>query len=122
MNESNSELHLNVLGTLESSTNTTGDPEGPPDVLPPEQIASAFLPPSLFDLIEGSEDVGVLFTLYDSSNLFPVQEDKPNDTIVGSPIVGATVVGESFVNLEEPVIILLRLSTAEGQVSTLHML
>ncbi len=104
---------LNLPGTLDSNrTEGQGD-----DGLPPDQIASAFLPPTLFEQVEGSGDVDVIFTLFNSPTLFPVSEDKPGDNIVGSPIVGTAVAGQSFVNLPEPVIIVLRLNRLEGRVS-----
>ncbi len=103
---------LPTSGSLESSRT-----EGQHDGLSPEQIASAFLPPTLFDQTEGSGDVDVVFTLFNSPNLFPVSEGRLNNTIVGSPIIGAAVAAQSLVNFPDPVVIRLRLNRLEGRVS-----
>ena len=90
-------------------------------MLAPEEVANAFLPPSLFTQIEGAEEVGVVFTLYATPVLFtPV--GVPNTTRVGSSVVGATVAGHSFRNLEEPVVIVLRILPVEDGVSALNYL
>ncbi len=103
---------LPTSGSLESSRT-----EGQHDGLSPDQIASAFLPPTLFDQTEGSGDVDVVFTLFNSPNLFPVSEGRLNNTIVGSPIIGAAVADQSLVNFPDPVVIRLRLNRLEGRVS-----
>ena len=95
--------------------------------LAPEELGTAFLPPSFFTLFEsGTEGVGIFFSLYDSSSLFPIAEEPdppttagPSEDIgpttqVGSPVVAVTVsAGDQteFRDLIEPVVVVLRLNT-----------
>jgi len=77
----------------------------------PEQVASAILPATIFNQIRNLEDeaIGVFFSLYEESSLFPIA-DPPNNTRIGSPVVAATVAGRTFRDLPEPVIVLVRLN------------
>ena len=69
-----------------------------PEEISPNQDAIN-LPPSLFnnDMISGLNNTGLLFCLYNSSTLFPVntgnnlKSDGSIKTIVGSRIIAATV-------------------------------
>lgn len=90
------------------------------------QVASIALPPNLFQEITDRTQVGVFFGLYNESTLFPVRtrEDVASavpdrTTIVGSPIIAATVgPGLSFNNLQPPVEVNLRIPTEiNGSVS-----
>ena len=67
------------------------------------------LPPSLFDQVfdpASDEDVGLAFTFYQSSNLFPLANGTG---MIGSSVVGAIVAGKPVLNLPDPVIIVLPL-------------
>ena len=77
----------------------------------PEQVASAILPATIFNQIRNLEDeaIGVFFSLYEESSLFPIA-DPPYNTRIGSPVVAATVAGRTFTDLSEPVIVLVRLN------------
>ena len=80
--------------------------------LPEDQDAAISLPPSLFaelDLLNTTE-VGVGFTFYETAALFPLPEGSPSNLTVGSPVIGALVVGQSFSDLQDPVTIFLRLT------------
>ena len=73
-----------------------------------DSIALISLPSSLIALVE-TEDVNVIFTYYDTPTLFPLPREARSNLTVGSAVIGAIVANHSFVNLSEPVVILLRL-------------
>ena len=113
---------------IHSGDNVPGDfaPEGGvvADVLLPQQDAGINLPATLFSRIAGRTNVGVYFALYSRTVLFPTNEMRRNisgeETVpeVGSRVFAATVgPGLNFTNLEEPVTIVLRLTSQEGTVS-----
>lgn len=73
-------------------------------------LGTILLPPSLFKTLsdDKSRD-GIWFSLHENANFFPIIEDAaPNET-VGSPVISATVGGESIVKLSEPVLFTLRI-------------
>ena len=108
--------HAQCTDTLNADTD-----ERVEDGLSPGQVASAILPAAIFNQIrnlEGTdvEAIGVFFSLYEESSLFPIA-GAPNDTRIGSPVVAATVAGRTFRNLPEPVIVLVRLNDITDGVS-----
>ena len=83
------------------------------------EIAAAFLPPSLFQSITDRNSTGIFFTVYDTGVLFPITNatevvERTNTsvtTVVGSPVLAATVgPGLNFSGLVDPVVISLRLN------------
>ena len=88
-----------------------------------DEFATAFLPSSLFDLIlemNSNEEISVIFTIYEQSFLLPVMQqlaEEDMDTVVGTPVLAASVANETFDNLSEPVILLLQLN---GRVSCIE--
>ena len=114
--------HTGTLGT------TSGNVGGEEELLAPEEITTAFLSPSLFEQFEsdaGSGEVGIFFSLYESSSLFPIARESDTPTTaesendggimsqVGSPVVAATVSAggrTEFPDLTDPVIVVLRLN------------
>ncbi len=92
------------LGTLSAETNTTSDED-----LGQGEIATCFLPSSLFLLIPADENVSVIFAVYEQSTLLPVlQQDSATE--VGTPILAATVAGQTFDNLTDPITLIFRLT------------
>ena len=107
---------------------TSGNVEDEEELLAPEEIATAFLSPTLFEQFEsdaGSGEVGIFFSLYESSSLFPIARESDTPTTadseddggimsqVGSPVIAATVSAggrTEFPNLTDPVIVVLRLN------------
>ena len=112
-----------------------GEPMLSYHIMQPEEISSdqdaINLPPPLFnnDMISGLNTTGLLFCLYDSSTLFPVNagnnlnSDGSIKTIVGSRIIAATVTVTvdtdlQLRNLEEGnVTVILQLLNPEQNVS-----
>ena len=93
-----------VSVSVENNTVTT---------LPEGHDASISLPPSLFaelDLMNITE-VGIGFTFYETVALFPLPEGSPSNLTIGSSVIGALVGGQSFSDLQDPVIILLHLTS-----------
>ena len=88
------------------------------DGLLPGQVAATILPATIFNQTRNLEDeaIGVFFSLYEESSLFPIA-DPPNNTRIGSPVVAATVAGRTFRDLPEPVIVLVRLNDITDGVS-----
>ena len=85
------------------------------DIIPPPErinVVMITLPPTLFDQVfdqASNEDVGLAFTFYESSNLFPLANGTDGGVIVGSSVIGAIVAGKPVLNLPDPVIIVLPL-------------
>ena len=96
----------------EHNTSTT---DMPPDALPPPNISniSVQLPAEVFANV--TEDrVGLLYSLYLLSSLFPVATDSRNEGFtVGTPVVGAAVSGRNISNLASPVLITLPITSVE---------
>ncbi len=94
----------------------TGDAN--PDISP-EVVASISLPPSLFLMIEGDggRHIGLVFTFYQTAAFFPVL-NYSSSIKVGTPVIGAavTLVDQSFVDLEDPVDILLQVNQVDEEV------
>ena len=87
-------LH-SVSVSIRNSTITT---------LPQDQDAAISLPPSLFDLVNTTE-VGIGFIFYETAALFPLPEGSPSNLTIGSSVIGALVAGQSFSDLQDPVMI-----------------
>ena len=51
------------------------------------------------------------FTFYELATLFPLPEGSPSDLTIGSSVIGALVGGQSFSDLQDPVVIFLRLTS-----------
>ena len=87
-----------------------------PGQLSPQQDAAISLNASLID---ERDNVGIFFALYDTPILFPIDRgnsiintDGSIQTKVGSRVLAATVgPGLNFQNLDDPVIVVLRLVT-----------
>ena len=79
-----------------------------------EEVASGFLPQSLFDQISDQKDtVSIVFSVFLMGNLFSLDEEESSGGFtsqVGSPVVSMSVPGQSFQNLEEPVTVTVRIS------------
>lgn len=79
-----------------------------------EEVASGFLPQSLFDLISDQKDtVNIVFSVFLMGNLFSLDEEESSSGFssqVGSPVVSMFVPGQTFSNLEEPVTVTVRIS------------
>ena len=95
-------------------TRTTDD-----DAFSGNATATAFLPPSLFQLITDYSEVGTTFIVYDTGVLFPITSriDRTNSsvrTVIGSPVLGILVgLGLTFSGLVDPVRITLQLQQKE---------
>ena len=82
------------------------------------ETAAAFLPASLFNLIQNRSKLGIYFNVYNSGVLFPVKNETQSlgsnssvTTVIGSPVLAATVGPMiNFSGLAESVRILLRLN------------
>lgn len=84
--------------------------------LTPQQEAAIHLPMSLFRNIHDQQNVGMFFTFYNMSTLFPVGKHHTENSVqsrveVGSSVIAATVGGDSsiFENLTEAVQISFRM-------------
>ena len=70
------------------------------------------LPPTLFDQVfdpASNEDVGLAFTFYESSNLFPLANGTGRPAVIGTSVIGAIVAGKPVLDLIDPVVIVLPL-------------
>ena len=73
---------------------------------------SILLPPSLFEKTfdqDTNSSVGLFFVLYETAKLLPLANGSRENYTVGSPVIGATVIGQSINNLTEPITIKLEL-------------
>lgn len=66
---------------------------------------SVIIPPDAFHEIEDQNETGIFFSFYLIPSLFPVSS---NDSVVGSPIVAASIAGRQLSNLSSPVVITLQ--------------
>ena len=96
-----------------------------PGQLSSKQDVVIRLPPSLFQTISGRANLGVFFGRYERATLFPVgrrmsENNNSRRMQVCSQVVAATV-GQNMQlqNLEQPVIVTLRLQTKQGNVSSM---
>jgi hypothetical protein len=76
-------------------------------------VPSIELPPSLFDQIQPDATVGVVFTFYEKSTLFPVGEHITNSTNssiagVATEIIAAHIAEKSIEGLQDPVTVTLK--------------
>lgn len=71
-------------------------------------VVSISLPPTLFNQAN-DDDVGLAFTFYESSNLFPLANGTRGDALIGTSVIGALVAGKGVIDLEDPVVITLTL-------------
>ena len=87
--------------------------------------AAVSLPASLFDLINSRASSGLVFARYNQSTLFPIKggsnmknSSSLRETVVGTDILAATVVGETFTDLDEDVkvTIVFQLKIPDGKV------
>ena len=97
---------VNTVGESETELATADDVM--PGELPPLLDAAISLPTSLFELMMSSHtSSSLVFAHYNESTLFPVDGGKnmnssaPRQTVIGTDILAATVVGETFTDLEE---------------------
>lgn len=78
-----------------------------PGEISPLLDAAVSLPTSLFELLNGRSSSSLVFTRYNESTLFPINggnkmnSSAPKQTVIGTDILAATVVGETFTDLEE---------------------
>ena len=77
---------------------------------------SVQLPAEVFANVT-EDSVGLLYTLYLTSSLFPIAPDSRNETFtnvtVATPVVGAAVSGRNISNLASPVVITLPITSTE---------
>ena len=89
---------------------TLPNENGTDSQLTPQQEAVIHLPLSLFGNINEYQNIGMFFTFYNKSTLFPVDKRDTKNSIpshvkVGSSVIAATVGGDNliFENLTEAV-------------------
>ena len=77
---------------------------------------SVQLPAEVFANVT-EDSVGLLYSLYLTSSLFPIATDSWNETFtnvtVATPVVGAAVSGRNISNLASPVVITLPITSTE---------
>ena len=105
-----------ILTLHTGSLNTTF---GDDDELADDQIASGFLPLSLFDVValneDYTEDVPIVLAILRTGSLFSIENNQQGtaagfNTTVGSPVVSLIVgVNQTFTDLPDPVIVNVRI-------------
>ena len=78
-----------------------------------EQVASGFLPRSLLASIsDKKESIPIIFTIFVRSNLFTFEAERRDGLMaqVGSPVVSIAVPNVVFQDLEDPVIVTVRMT------------
>ena len=90
--------------------------------LAPDEIASGFLPLSLFEMFD-DEFIPIVFAVFRTGSLFSIagnQEDVEGlETMVGSPVVSLTAgVNQVFRDLPDPIIVNVRILV---EVNTKHL-
>ena len=88
---------------------------GNDSTLAPDEIASGFLPFSLFEMFGPDEEsIPIVFAVLRSGSLFSIEGNQGDveglETSVGSPVVSLTAgVNRTFINLPDPVIVNVRI-------------
>ena len=88
---------------------------GNDSTLAPDEIASGFLPLSLFELFDPNEEsIPIVLAVLRSGSLFSIEGNQGDveglETLVGSPVVSLTAgVNRTFINLPDPVIVNVRI-------------
>ena len=88
---------------------------GNDSTLASDEIASGFLPLSLFELFDSNEEsVPIVFAILRSGSLFSIEGNQGDveglETSVGSPVVSLTAgVNRTFRNLSDPVVVNVRI-------------
>ena len=107
-------MYVYIVGNLDA---TVGNDSG----LAEDEIASGFLPLSLFQLID-SEDmfIPVVLAVFRTGSLFSIEgnqgENEDLETSVGSPVVSLTAgVNQTLKNLTDPVIVNVRILVEVGK-------
>ena len=104
---------MTVISTESLSIETGGGRENFTQ-LDSNEIATVYLPPGLFEDLE-EQDAGIIFAVYDDGILFPIGRGGEM-AVVGTPVASATVAGETFDDLEDNVLIILRLNPVQDEV------
>ena len=98
-----------TLGSLDA---TAGNESG----LALGQMASGFLPKSLFDSISDQmQSIPIVFSVFVNSNLFTMKEEERSDgqrVQVGSAVVSMAVANKLFQDLQDPVTVTVRITVA----------
>lgn len=100
--------HWNGAGNLNATL-------GNNSALAPDQLASGFLPLSLFEMLrDDGESIPIVLAILRSGNLFSIERNQGSvegmETSVGSPVVSLTVgVDRTFTNLPDPVVVNVRI-------------
>lgn len=109
-------MYLLMFAGLGNDYMTHPSENGTDSQLTPQQEAVIQLPMSLFGNINDYQNIGMFFTFYNMSTLFPVGERDTENSIpshvkVGSSVIAATVGGDNliFQNLTEAVQISFRI-------------
>ena len=112
-------MYVYIAGNLNS---TVGNDSG----LAEDEIASGFLPLSLFQLIE-SEDMSIpiVLAVFRTGILFSIEGNQGDieglETSVGSPVVSLTAgVNQTFRNLPDPVIVNVRILVEVSKMASLN--
>ena len=91
---------------------------GDDSTLEPDQLASGFLPLSLFERLDSDEEnIPIVFAILRTGNLFSIERNQGDveglNTTVGTPVVSLTVgVEREFRDLADPVIVNVRIQIA----------
>ena len=80
---------------------------------PAAETSSLSLPQNLANILSTGQDIRIAFTFYRESNLFPVREKQMyvDRSIVGSPVIGATVSGLPNETELDPLVLVVLLLT-----------
>ena len=115
---------LVVIIAGESLTELTTSSDIVPGELPSGLDAAIILPNSLFEALSSRASSSLVFAHYNESTLFPVNggastnTSAQRQTVIGTDILAATVVGETFTDLDEDmnVIIIFQPKIPDGKV------
>ena len=59
------------------------------------------LSPSIFKSIGDQEDVGLVFTYYETGSLFPPANDTRRETVVATAVIGALIANKNISKLDD---------------------
>jgi len=73
-----------------------------------ENFSGILLPPDIFESLEFSDDVGIVFSSFTTSQLYPLRSSVPEFFSVNSSVVSATILG-NYTQLNSSVHVVLQL-------------
>ena len=118
--ENNPFLYDDFTGSLQVITEPSGDAVSNAADILANTTGSVSLPPDLFANLSDN-NLGLVFTTFNTSVLYPLANETRETFAVASSVVGATVAGHTVTGLTTNVTIVLKLTEAVSIIHSVHI-